>query len=109
MDGNNHLNNKIMINPKELRVGNYVQYADGRAIVVGQLMLGGQNVYQPITLTKEWFAKFNPQDKIILKDGKYFARFTNGDFEILELKHVHQLQNLYFALTKEELILIEKL
>lgn len=64
-----------------------------------------------IPLTEEWLLKFGfVADKM---DGKEFYR---GDFKIQlpvyfwwkdsslkKIKHVHQLQNLYYALTREEL------
>lgn len=76
---------------------------------------------EPIPLTEEWLIKFgfqidgvwfyldfNPRMQIrfyngnlaecdIVQDGKYIA-FKNG-----HIKYVHQLQNLYFALTNTEL------
>jgi hypothetical protein len=78
---------------------------------------------KPIPLTEEWLLKFgfktrvtighsvqyfigiNPitrdwlLDILWLEDYKY-PFYRNGHFEI---KYVHQLQNLYFALTNEEL------
>jgi hypothetical protein len=81
------------------------------------------NECSPIPLTEEWLLKFgfktrvtighsvqyfigiNPItrdwlfDILWLEDYKY-PFYRNGHFEI---KHVHQLQNLYFALTNEEL------
>lgn len=72
----------------------------------------------PITLTEEWLLKFGFEE-----DGHdwYFMsakdRFTDigysysikknvfevNECEMVEVKYVHQLQNLYFALTGEEL------
>jgi len=74
---------------------------------------------QPIPLTGEWLFKFgfefninaNCQNFHYAKDAficiradedfEWF-RYYNGDF-YHELKYVHQLQNLHFALTGEEL------
>lgn len=77
--------------------------------------------FKPIPLTEEWLLKFgfefhinaNCQNFYYEKDAficirgdedfEWF-RYYNGDF-YHELKYVHQLQNLYFALTGEELTL----
>lgn len=76
-----------------------------------------------IELTEEWVLKagFNPKQGTEIKYFEFFgkswifivkvidARYTawfdngNGDMLLTDLKTVHQLQNLYFALTGEEL------
>lgn len=82
---------------------------------------------KPIPLTEEWLLKFgfeiNPEkiidDKetneyrcndftMVIQNGKFYA--TNGGIELiseLSIEYVHQLQNLCFALTGEELIMKE--
>jgi hypothetical protein len=79
-------------------------------------------IFNPIPLTEEWLVKFgfkkngdwaeikiptrakigffnwNSAECDLVQDGKYYA-FKNG-----HIKYVHQLQNLYFALTGEELV-----
>ena len=75
----------------------------------------GTNSYKPIPLTEEWLLKFGfekyefdhkenqyrHKDRLIVfRDGKFV---DYGSSVILE--YVHQLQNLYFALTGEELVL----
>jgi len=81
--------------------------------------------YNPIPLTEEWLVKFgfvrikssSPErwrkpDQINFKFGKWksscgiFMKGCNGLGRNID--HVHQLQNLYFALTGEELTLKEK-
>ena len=70
---------------------------------------------KPIPLTEEWLLKFGfilnnddyyeSRDGILcyVEDGKVnMILFEIGDWET-EIDHVHQLQNLYFALTGEEL------
>ena len=75
---------------------------------------------EPIPLTEEWMMRFG-FDKVLPRNDKMYYRlnddfvieennvFLLGDdaFEMLKLrrkiKYVHQLQNLYFALTGEEL------
>jgi hypothetical protein len=67
----------------------------------------------PIPLTEEWLLKFG-FEKFITKD--IYPTFALNDFNwndgilyivgysfINHIKYVHQLQNLYFALTNEEL------
>ena len=74
--------------------------------------------YEPIPLTEEWLLKFgfeivvgcNEKD---FSDGKYnlfinslgefnFFFFSEGDY-YQKIDYVHELQNLYFALTQREL------
>jgi len=69
----------------------------------------GLSPTEPIPLTEEWLVKFG----FVWTNG-YGYRFINGwiklkecvwksyDLEV-EIKHVHQLQNLYYALCQEEL------
>lgn len=84
----------------------------------------------PTVLTEEWLLKFgfkNVDDEIDfsqwrINDEIPFQIFGNGsdrqepfnyalefdhDEKLIEIKHVHQLQNLYFALTGEELTIKE--
>jgi hypothetical protein len=71
-----------------------------------------------IPLTEEWLLRFgfekNNNNQFILMEGSVdilFNKDLNGwtcdgiNFSINMTEHVHQLQNLYFALTGEELIL----
>lgn len=85
---------------------------------------GKEKGFEPISLTEEWLLKFG-FDKVLPRNDKMYYRlndyfviedsrvFLLGDdaFEILklrqEIKYVHQLQNLYFALTGEELTIKE--
>ena len=67
--------------------------------------------YKPIQLTEEWLVKFGFIKRT--PTGYYFdmgrMSINLPDFEYkniridVKLKYVHQLQNLYFALTGEEL------
>lgn len=71
--------------------------------------------YKPIPLTEEWLLKFGFKklSHYYFNDDNYFSLIDyknkinyvldddRGDY--MELKHVHQLQNLYFALTNTEL------
>jgi len=67
--------------------------------------------FQPIPLTEEWFLKFGllkTKEGIILmgcyqivaNEESWRIILKNG---VLHIQYVHQLQNLYFALTGEEL------
>lgn len=79
--------------------------------------------YEPIPLTEEWLVRFGLIDieGIINKSfpfGEYVKTSSFGGISInyqtnsiqimpkIEIKHVHQLQNLYFALTGEELTIL---
>jgi len=67
--------------------------------------------YEPIPLTEEWLLKFgfvNPESMsyfkksitVYLQDNLFWCDIL---WDSLEIKSVHQLQNLYFALKNEEL------
>ena len=66
------------------------------------------NYIEPIPLTEEWLLRFGLNRQIsvfeIFGDNKRGFHIDLGG-EWLFLKHVHQLQNLYFALTGTHLIL----
>jgi hypothetical protein len=118
----------------ELRIGNYfkhslfedyleIQSISESGLCSAKEVNGGFEIEHtnPIPLTDEWLLKFgfefhtnaNCQNFYYAKDAficiradedfEWF-RYYNGDF-YHELKYVHQLQNLYFALTGEELTL----
>jgi hypothetical protein len=75
------------------------------------------NLIQPIPLTEEWLIKFGFKKPAHSWNGKIFhlsewdlyplnwcvVMDKNGAVIVKKLKYVHQLQNLYFALTGEEL------
>ena len=102
----------------ELRIGNYVKI-DGVEKPMKVLILDSLEVsltpFLPIPLTEEWLLKFRfekHKDFFFIEwnefsfsiheyeDGKFII--TNS-FNYVDIIHVHQLQNLYFALTNEEL------
>ena len=84
---------------------------------VGRTVIQWEDI-APIPLTEEWLLKFGfeptkGKEPIMFTNGKYnyfpsykyFGRTrNNGGLIHSDVKHVHQLQNLYFALTGEELI-----
>ena len=77
-------------------------------------------MWQPIPLTEEWLLKFGFEEKSksknfylgnfrfhISKPANYDGFIFCDGYDVItdRIKYVHQLQNLYFALIGEELIL----
>lgn len=118
-----------MITPQELRIGNLV-YIPGTGqtlpitainmdlgiIVNRSLRMLPFNELEPIELTEEWLLQFGfkKNSEYIVGAGicwyfkhPYYKYKLSESFRLMllgiDLKHVHQLQNLYFALTGEEL------
>lgn len=117
----------------ELRRGNYVSRKDiGNGserieivleIYKTKLLTSGavsvivnQNEIEPIPLTEEWLLKLGFENlnygwylnKIKLfdysyKKGSINLKINSFDVPSTQIKYVHQLQNLHFALTEEEL------
>jgi hypothetical protein len=117
---------------QELRIGNWLHYSDVRIVKPERRNKDFQviaddisylsdypqtNWIQPIPLTEEWFLKFGFEHS-----GGYLwnckkigeNRFLNNPYSVTHfeikgyfgkshIQYVHQLQNLYFALTGEEL------
>jgi len=103
---------------EELRIGNLVNVDEKAYKISGGDLYNLENysknyghLYKPIPLTEKWLLKFGFDKEIrselwfrpdfwvqemLLLPGSFYH---NG----LEIKYVHQLQNLYFALTGEEL------
>ena len=118
---------------EELRVGNMVSFTDfpvlNNPIVLNRSHLYNERFVEsfckPIPLTEEWLIKFglksNFKGHYFLEVGCMFIFVSfnrvgdidsgigieyDEDFECskhVEIKHVHQLQNLHFALTGVEL------
>lgn len=108
----------------EFRLGNIIRtvggvlpywqiYEEDMMHIFSNFDTGNYNSYEPIPLTEEWLLKFG-FEKIggwddyegYIKDEVEIALNEKYPFENYlqkELKHVHQLQNLYFALTGKEL------
>jgi hypothetical protein len=113
----------------ELRIGNYLFVPGIDREVIVSAMFKSHYVcedsdgirfdeslrinYQPIPITEEWLLKFGfikSSDNNYYKGDKFtiYNRFENfgligGLLSWKEFKYVHQLQNLYFALTGKEL------
>jgi hypothetical protein len=120
------------MNANELRIGNYVYDDSGEIVQVEQInsdkihkwitvskggLIYSSNIY-PIPLTKEWFLKLgllpvwygyedieHREFEISTEnEGVYRLSVNSNEYVIGEpIEFVHQLQNLYFALTGEEL------
>lgn len=109
-----------MIKANELRIGNLVLGASrGEFLIVSGNLIEqierGIVVVGPITLTEEWLVRFGftLRGNYLSKGNFIFQKRHNlwiwmGVY-LPEIKHVHQLQNLYFALTGQELKLKDKL
>lgn len=100
----------------EFRLGNFI-LKNGQVLKVNiarlkEIMEDGLNKkeYEPIPLTEEWLLKFgfyHYSGAIYSKNHYYLVlegfNFMYGQTVLTKIKYVHQLQNLYFALTGEEL------
>lgn len=112
---------------KELRIGNYIQFPSKVVYRIDFLYKNYQmlDYWQPIPLTEKWlidlgFEVIYSSTFTLRLDHKENFKFgagwnlVNGHFHVryigealTNIKYVHQLQNLYFALTGEELTLAE--
>jgi len=109
---------------KELRLLNWVQFEHNGSIKqrqVAELSLEESNKFEPIPLTEEWLLKFgfdgDQQEGWESTCGKcvYLQDWRDNDCRhvsnrgccVMQIKYVNQLQNLYFALTGEELTIKE--
>lgn len=111
----------------ELRIGNYtLDHGHPEQIPYGS-DIDSVGMMEPIVLTEEWVIKFGFErfdfeyeegDEITYvlekKNGHQFVlsdtfQPMDGEIAMLDykLKYVHQLQNLYFALTAQELTIKE--
>jgi len=107
---------------EELRIGNYVidEFGDCRKILhlnksSVEFDYGIIDMYEnlkSVPLTEDWLLKFG-FIKLEGWDDTFFFQLNNVqileynisgyDYDDFNIKNVHQLQNLYFALTGEEL------
>jgi hypothetical protein len=114
----------------ELRIGNSIMQDEDFVFVTYwrlKLIEDGVLIYKPIPLTEEWLLKLGFKYKewdnhFIIKNGDYFNSIKKYDdgwryntdeseatcYYLTTIKYVHQLQNLYFALTGEELTIKNK-
>ena len=102
--------------PNELRIGNYVNDSIGLITIGLNGNIKFADAYHPIPLTEEWLLKFGfvgnyktYYSNINLICELHFDEFNNqfdcvlDRYSITTIQYVHELQNLYFALTNEEL------
>lgn len=109
----------------ELRINNWIKDGnDFEQITIDHLscLNSGRCEFEPIPLTEEWLLKFgfeyssfygnykikagNYSNSIKLYEGEWCYNNDDSDagcYFVTTIKYVHQLQNLYFALTNEEL------
>lgn len=101
------------MNTKELRIGNLIAGLSIEKVEwLGDHVVNLYNIgsYSPVKLTEEWLIKFG----FVKHSGGYLSSDSSieltFDFLVwkpnikrLEILYVHQLQNLYFAITGKEL------
>ena len=114
----------------ELRIGNYVNAFGTNPGIVDELykthlyikwtdstVTYSYDELKPIPLTEDWLKKFGFKKSIY--STKEDTHWNNGEKAIkqrngiiylcdVEIKYIHQLQNLYFALTGKEMAKIIK-
>lgn len=104
---------------RELRIGNLVLFEPFKGsgfeiISVQELPFKKRNVVEPIPLTEDWLVKFGFENLYDTRWQNYSVDLfgdSEGYWLLSEertnwpkpIKYVHQLQNLYFALTGKEL------
>lgn len=116
--------NQLTMTANELRIGNYFYDSEFEIFTVEEICKyqthgsigvrfrsggswGSIEVIEPIPLTEEWLVKLGLENKNeIITDslGRYYLLRCQG----VQLRYVHQLQNLYFAITGEELTIKNK-
>ena len=121
-----------MIKAQELRIGNYVQYEElknpSKVWIIDCTETSTNTKAKPIPLTEEWVLELGLHESNRIIMGEYrpcYVKFSSGlvaSFVLMVnnnsffvewigggigIKYIHQLQNLYFALTGEELTIKE--
>ena len=121
-----------MIKTKDIRIGNLFQDKYSKSIIKvngiteNDIFFSGNFTKEwqaePIPITEEWLLKFGfrktKYNSVIIYDSElqnstyitidkdYSSYFMWGEY-LTSIKYVHELQNLYYALIKEELIFCE--
>jgi len=110
---------EVKMKANELRIGNYVYDNLGGVLKIKGISLDSTLSHiKPIPLTEEWLVKLefiehmdknvfiHPSlrysDKFKLREDGVIV-FVSSEVYISDCKYVHQLQNLYFALSGKEL------
>ena len=107
----------------ELRIGNWVMYSSKIKVNENKIRecVDHPDRFAPISLTEEWLERFGIMQNTWFEDGSYMIKEDRGfgwemyvrnavktkRISFAYFKHVHQLQNLYFALTGQELTIKE--
>jgi hypothetical protein len=105
-----------MIKANDCRYGNYIEYGGSITKLNEKEMchfFRFPETYKPIPLTEDWLFKFGFEKDLNLQ---FYKNFKNNKTVIIDfcficllgnshvkINYVHELQNLYFALTKTEL------
>jgi hypothetical protein len=114
-----------MMKKNELRVGDWVFDYEGYDYQIKgyEIYVDMHEEFEPIPITKEWleclgFEYNKSHENFRIKAGDYFnsIKYINGEwcynndrsdagcYFVATIKYVHELQNLYFAINKEELV-----
>lgn len=109
------------MNAQELRIGNYISNGV-LPIKAGYDQVRFAEIFEPIPLTEEWLLKFGfvfrgiyyhfPLNDIFKLEqykhkNSFWLRHGKESIDCTRINYVHQLQNLYFALTGQELTIQE--
>ena len=128
-------NSNQMIKANELRIGDYAHSKNDGIIKITNISEKSvtvlqdnfcnnfcnnipKNLINPIKINQEWLIKFGFKKKgtsffiiigskleLLNVSNKDFVAYFKGSTINIKIKYVHQIQNLYFALTGEELTL----
>lgn len=117
---------------KNLRIGNYVKHNHSIGMALPTQLTSGNDFdmcddFEPLPLNNEWLSKFGFDDSgyqkgytgvefrvnmimdFILTKPKFMGEWQEhycydlGQHRFVEVKYVHELQNLFFAITTTEL------
>ena len=112
-----------MIEAKDLRIGNLVKAVHKKSDILNSyIVIEGKHIcdlengksefdFYGIPITEEWLLKFGFTQSLAFKSVYFIGTFLSitlgnkimfeiNDQIISEIKYIHQLQNLYFALTQ---------
>jgi hypothetical protein len=113
-----------MIQANELRIGNYVYLKEWNKVVQVSLLTRFSidvtlqaptstdlEDYEPILLTEEWLFKFGFEKTPFgyYKLGSFYIDLHSNTYRLnrewvnINFQYIHSFQNLYFALTNQEL------
>ena len=106
----------------DLRFGNWVLHGLAYKQIDNGFLINMAHEFEPIPITNEWleclgFERDSFHKNMIIKAGDYFNSMNHFDNEwnynsdrsdagcyfVATIKYVHELQNLYHAINKEEL------